>query len=287
MKKIGLFFVNGIDFLLRSFVRLVTFLRIRPLVTLVLRALTRVVLFTLHKLYFRLEILGHSNIPKTGGVLIAANHQSYLDPPLVGLCVWRWVTFISKIENFKAPILGPLVELGGAYPVVRGGDDTALEFFIKLLKEGHVLSIFPEGTIPAEEDIPRSAIEPQTGLLRGKTGAIRLALKARVPIVPMGISGAGKALCPEAVPRGEQLPLPKPVKITVKFGKPWDLNAYYDCPITKELLRTLTNELMKKISDLVDPIRNYIPFTVPVSEETYRKIHAYEGKKGPLKSFDF
>lgn len=279
MKKIALFFVYGIDLLLRSFVRLVTFLRIRPLVTVILRALTRIILFTLHKIYFRLEIIGHSHIPKTGGVLLAANHQSYLDPTLVGICVWRWVTFISKIENFKVPILGPLVELGGAHPVVRGGDNQALEFFTKLLKEGHVLSIFPEGTIPAEEEIPRSAIEPQTGLLRGKTGAIRLALKARVPIVPVGLSGTGKALCPEAVPRGEQLPLPKPVKITVKFGKPWDLSSYYDQPITKELLRTLTDELMKKISDLVEHTRSYISFTVPVSEETYRVIREYEGKK--------
>ncbi|MBI2645819.1 MAG: 1-acyl-sn-glycerol-3-phosphate acyltransferase [Deltaproteobacteria bacterium] len=279
MKKIGLFLVFGIDFVLRSFVRMVTILRIRPFVTMILRVLTRVVLFTLHKLYFRLEIIDHSNIPKTGGVLLAVNHQSYLDPTLVGICVWRWVTFISKIENFKVPILGPLIELGGAFPVVRGGDDDALEFFGKLLKEGHVLSIFPEGTIPAEEEIPRSAMEPKTGLLKGKTGAIRLALKARVPIVPVGLSGTGKALCPEAVPRGEKLPLPKPVKITVKFGKPWDLSSYYDQPITKELLRTLTDELMSKISGLVDHAHSYIPFTVPVSEETYRIIREYESKK--------
>ena len=279
MKKIGLFFVSIIHGILKGFVGLVTLLRIRPWVTVVFRALTRVILFIFHKIYFRLEIIGHSNIPKTGGVLLAVNHQSYLDPPLVGICVWRRVTFISKIENFKVPILGPLIELGGAFPVVRGGDDAALDLFTKLLKEGHVLSIFPEGTIPAEEEIPRSAMEPKTGLLKGKTGAIRLALKARVPIVPMGLSGTGKALCPEAVPRGEKLPLPKPVKITVTFGKPWDLSAYYEQPITKELLRTLTDELMSKISDLVDHAHSYIPFTVPVSEETYRLIREYENKK--------
>ena len=279
MKKIALFFVSAIHFILKGFVGLVTFLRIRPWVTIVLRALTRIILFTVHKLYFRLEIIGHSNIPKTGGVLLAVNHQSYLDPPLVGICVWRWVTFISKIENFKVPILGPIIELGGAFPVVRGGDDEALELFTKLLKEGHVLSIFPEGTIPAEEEIPRSAMEPQTGLLIGKTGAIRLALKARVPIVPVGLSGTGKALCPEAVPRGEKLPIPKPVKITVKFGKPWHLSEYYHQPMTKELLRTLTDELMRRISDLVDHTHNYIPFTVPVSQETYRVIQEYESKK--------
>ncbi len=266
----------AIDWVFRIFNRIVITLGLRELVTTLLRGVTRVLLFTIHKLYFRLEIIGHSNIPKVGGVLLAVNHQSYLDPPLVGICAWRRVTFISKIENFKIPILGPLMEIGGAYPVVRGGDDAALETFIDLLKKGHLMSIFPEGTIPAEEEIPRSAIEPKTGLLKGKTGVIRLALKARVPIVPVGLSGTGRALCPEAVPRGQTLPIPKPVKITVRYGKPIDLSRYYDVPVTKELLRELTDQVMLEISQLVDHTRNFIPMTVPVTDETYQKIREFE-----------
>ncbi|HBQ20632.1 MAG: hypothetical protein A2Z91_07860 [Deltaproteobacteria bacterium GWA2_38_16] len=272
------FIISLIDASLRLLLKVLIFLKLKSFVAFLLRTLTRAILFILHKLYFRLEIIGHNNIPKTGGIILAANHQSYLDPPLVGICAWRTVTFVSKIENFKIPILGPLIELGGSYPIVRGGDNEALDFFAGLLKEGHLLSIFPEGTIPAEEDIPRSAVEAKTGLLKGKTGAIRLALKAKVPIVPVGISGTGKALCPEAVPRGEKLPIPKPVKITVKFGKPWDLSSYDHTPLTKELLRTLTDELMGKISALIDHSRNFIPQAVPMTQEEYNRIKAYENQ---------
>lgn len=271
------FLVHIIDSCLRLLLKLLTILHLRPLVTMIFRGIARIILYSTHLIYFRLEILGHSHIPKKGGVIITPNHQSYLDPPLVGLCIWRHVTFVSKKENFAVPILGPLIALGGAYSIDRSGDDQALDFFAELLKKGHLLSLFPEGTIPAEEDILRSAVEPKTGLLKGKTGAIRLALKARVPIVPMGISGSGKALCPEAVPRGEILPIPKPIKITVKFGQPWDLSSYYDKEITKELLRQLTDELMGKISSLVDHSRNFIPMDIPVSAETYTIIKKYEG----------
>ena len=268
--------VKLIDTGLRVFLKLITFLKIRPLVAFILRGFARIFLFLLFKFYFRLEVLGHENIPKEGGVLLASNHQSYLDPPLLALCVWRIVTFVSKIENFETPILGPLVELGGAFPIVRGGDDQALEFFEDFLKKGKVIAIFPEGTIPAEEEIPRSAVEPKTGLLKGKTGAIRLALKAHVPIVPVGLSGVGKALPPEAVPRGQMSALPKPVKITVKFGNPIDFSYAYEKPLTRELLRELTDGLMCKISDLVDHSRNFIPQKVPVTEKTYTVLRKFE-----------
>ena len=193
----------------------------------------------------------------------------------------RNVTFVSKRENFEVPILGPLIELGDAHPIERGGDDGALDFFEKLLKQGHCITIFPEGTIPAEEDKLRSDVEPETGLLKGKTGAIRLALRAQVPIVPCGISGSGRALCPEAIPRGEKLPLPKPSKISITFGKPIYYHADHGKPFSRERLRELTNTLMKKISELVDHSMNYIPQEVPVSPKTYATLRDVEAKTRP------
>ncbi len=279
IKKFLLTIVYTIDWVLRLFVKLVTFLGIKRWVSRILIAIVRVIFAIFHILYFRMTVHGHRNIPHQGGVLIAANHQSYLDPHLVGLSVWRNVTFISKKENFEIPILGPIIELGNAYPIVRGGDDEALAFFADLLKKGHVLVIFPEGTIPAEEQLLRSHIEPQTGLLKGKTGVIRLALKAKVPIVPLGISGSGRALCPEAIPRGQKLPIPRPTKITMCFGKPIDLSSYDHVPVSRELLRKLTDELMMTISKQVDHTMNYIPLTVPVSEETYRKLREFEASQ--------
>lgn len=274
--KIILFIAKGIDSFLRLFIKIITVVGIRRYVVLGIRGFARVTLFIFHVLYFRLSIRGHSNIPKIGGAIISPNHQSYLDPTLIGLSVWRKMTFVSKKENFDIPILGPLIDLGDAYPIVRGGDDEGLNFFSDLLSKGHLITIFPEGTIPAEENLPRSAVESKTGLLKGKTGVVRLALKAKVPIIPAGISGAGKALCPEAIPHARQLPIPKPIKITVKFGKPFDLSPYYDVPVTKELLRTLTDELMSKISKLVDHTQNLVPYTVPVSEKSYQEIKTFE-----------
>src|SRR3989344_5257233 len=160
------FVVKIIDRSLRLFNRTITLLGIRKPVTSLILVLTRVFLTLIHWVYFRMTVRGHSNIPKTGGVIIAANHQSYLDPTLVALAVLRNVTFVSKRENFEVPILGPLIELGDAHPIERGGDDGALDFFEKLLKQGHCITIFPEGTIPAEEDKLRSDVEPETGLLK-------------------------------------------------------------------------------------------------------------------------
>lgn len=278
-------FIKCIDSLLRLFVKVITFLGIRKPVSSALLFISKVILMFFHLIYFRLTIHGHHHIPKKGGVIIAANHQSYLDPPLVGLSILRKIAFVSKKENFEIPILGPLIELGGSYPIDRKGDEEALNFFADLLKKGHVVVIFPEGTIPAEEDKLRSDVEPITGLLKGKTGAIRLALKTRVPIVPLGISGSGKALCPEAVPKGERLPIPRPVKITMRFGEAFNLSEYYNIPLGREHLRKLSDQLMVRISRLVDHSRNFIPYTVPVSEETYKIFRAFEaGRKSERQS---
>ena len=76
------FIISLIDASLRLLLKVLIFLKLKSFVAFLLRTLTRAILFILHKLYFRLEIIGHNNIPKTGGIILAANHQSYLDPPL-------------------------------------------------------------------------------------------------------------------------------------------------------------------------------------------------------------
>lgn len=268
--------IKSIDWLLKFFIKTITLLRIKRPVGFLLILITRIFLAFFHLLYFRMTVHGYSYIPKKGGVLIAANHQSYLDPHLVALSILRTVTFVSKKENFDIPILGPLIELGNAYRINRSGGDNELHFFAELLKQGHILVIFPEGTIPAEEDKLRSDIEPQTGLLKGKTGVIRLALQTHVPIIPLGISGSGRALCPEAIPKGEKFPFPKPTKITMRFGEPIDLSPHYPIPLSRELLRQLTDILMVKISKLVDHTMNFIPFTLPISKETYSFLRKFE-----------
>src|SRR5262249_44766729 len=115
--------------------------------------------------------------------------------------------------------------------------------------------------------------EKDTGLLRGKTGVVRLALKAGVPIVPVGLTGTGKAFPPEAYPRMEIAPLPKPYPVKIKVGKPITFNGHTGKELTREELREQTKRVMKAISHLVDHKQNYIPLDVPVKElPRYNKL---------------
>ena len=91
---------------------------------------------------------------------------------------------------------------------------------IESLQAGKSLVVFPEGTIPGEENIMRQEVEPDTGLLRGHSGIVRLAIAAKVPIVPVGVSGTGASFPPEVYPRLEVLHMPKNVPVTVRYGKP-------------------------------------------------------------------
>lgn len=269
-----------VDKLLRGFNTLLAFLRIKLPVGKFVLFCVRILCWIVHLPYFRLWVFGNKYVPYKGGVIIAVNHQSYLDPTLVGMAMLRHLTFVSKKENFDLPIVGPLIDLGGAYPIDRAaGGAAVLGFFNNLLKEGRAVAVFPEGTIPGEEQLERSDVEAATGLLKGKTGVIRMALKAHVPIVPLGISGSGKALCPEAVPKGLETPLPRPTKITLRFGQPIDLSHLYETPITRDILRSETDKLMGIISALVDPSMNYIPHSVPVQPAEYQKMRDFEAAR--------
>jgi 1-acyl-sn-glycerol-3-phosphate acyltransferase len=155
------------------------------------------------RLLFRVEIHGRHHIPATGPVLIIANHSSLLDPPLVGGAVPRRVTFLAKAELFRIPGFGALIRRLGAQPLRRGGaDPSALRTAQRVLQDGGVLLVFPEGT-RGEEGTLREA----------KPGAALLAMQTGVPVVPAYVRGSGRAW-----PRGRRLP--RPAKVVVTFGPP-------------------------------------------------------------------
>ena len=162
----------------------------------------------LFRTVFRCTVTGAENIPKTGGVLLVANHASYLDPPLLGCAVDRMVYFVAKAELFKMPVLKWLLPRLGAFPVVRGAADrSAIRRAIELLNAGEVVGIFPEGT------------RTRTGeLLPPQRGAALIALRTGVPIVPVGLSGTF---------RGIHWKGWRPVfrRISVRIGKPLDLSG--------------------------------------------------------------
>ncbi|MCU0661434.1 MAG: alpha/beta fold hydrolase [Myxococcota bacterium] len=213
-----------------------------------------------------LDVQGEDNLPAGGGVILASNHQSWLDVSAIIAASPRRVHFVAKAEFASWRIMRHLVRLSESLFVRRGGDDSGLQNIADALRRGWAMGIFPEGTIPGEEDIPRHLVDPRTGLLRGRTGAVRLALRAGVPIVPIGISGTGRALPPEVYPRLELLRMPQPTPVTVRFGEPIYYDQHGTGTLSREVYRELTDELMLAISELVDHRANYAPLQVPVAE---------------------
>lgn len=145
------------------------------------------------KIIFRLNIEGIENIPHEGPFILAGNHKSLLDIPLVAMASNKDIRFIAKEELFENKLAGNTLKKLGAIPIKRNqADFKAIRTSIDILKNGNILGIFPEGTRHKEEELGQF-----------KAGASMLALKGNCPIIPFGISGEYKI--------GK--------KITIRFGK--------------------------------------------------------------------
>ena len=152
------------------------------------------------KIWLRWEVFGRENIPAEGPVVIAANHLSLLDPPVLGAAATRKVHFMAKSELFKPAWFGALIRKLGAFPVRRGAmDRDAIKMGLTILKENKVLAVFPEGT------------RSKTGELgRAGGGAFMMAVKCKAKIVPAYIYGTD-------LKRHPGWP-----KVRVIFGKPME-----------------------------------------------------------------
>ncbi|MEW2593496.1 lysophospholipid acyltransferase family protein [Micromonospora aurantiaca] len=202
------------------------------------------------RLAFRPHVEGLEHIPATGGAIFASNHLSVADELLLGTVVPRHLAFWAKSEYFKGTGLkggfSKFVLTGlGAIPVERAGGRAALTAFdaaIPVLKAGDLVAVYPEGT--------RS---PDGRLYRGRTGTVRLAIAAGVPIIPVGVTGTDKAQ-----PIGTRIPRPGRAKITIKFGKPLDFTGR---PDDRTSLRAMTDEMMAEIQKLSG--QEYVPRYAP------------------------
>jgi 1-acyl-sn-glycerol-3-phosphate acyltransferase len=157
------------------------------------------------KALWRVRYEGLENVPLQGGLVIAANHQTYVDPFWVGLPIRRPMRFLAWDEAFDWPLLGKLMEWFGAWPLqLEGSDPTAIRRSLQWLRGGGAVVIFPEGG----RCLPTGRLE------RFKNGAVRMALEASVPVLPVTIRGGHRVW-----PRGWRLP--RFNRVEVVYHKPY------------------------------------------------------------------
>jgi 1-acyl-sn-glycerol-3-phosphate acyltransferase len=181
----------------------------------------------------RPKAIGLENIPSDGPAILAANHQSFLDDLVLPLVVpKRKVVFLAKADYFDKWYLRWFFKGANVIPVRRESktdSEAALRAGVQALAEGQLVGIFPEGT--------RS---PDGRLYRGKTGVARMALEARVPVIPVAITGTF-----EAMPYDRKVP--KRGRVTLRFGKPLSFERHYDAARDRFVLRSVTDEIMYEI----------------------------------------
>jgi len=189
---------------------------------------------------FRPTVEGIENVPTNGPAILACNHLSYADWLFMPLAINRQVTFVAKAEYFESPGLKGWLKkhffLGaGQVPIDRSGgraSEGALRAGRKKLDTGGLFGIYPEGT--------RS---PDGRLYRGRTGLARLALEAKVPVIPVAMLRTNEIAPPGRV-------MHKLVRPTVRFGAPLDFSRYEGMEGDRYILRAVTDEVMYEIMRL-------------------------------------
>ncbi len=182
-------------------------------------------LIPIFRALWRIRGRGIENVPRTGPLIVACNHLSYLDPPALGVICPRRLSYMAKAELFRIPVLGAVIRSVGAYPVDRVGSASgAIKRSVALLRAGGAVGIFPEGT------------RNLTGAAQVREGVALLASLARAPVVPACVSGSDRA--------------GRLHRISVIFGKP--LYLPHDRKATREDLRTFTERIMSEIHVLAE-----------------------------------
>ncbi|MEV5482060.1 lysophospholipid acyltransferase family protein [Streptomyces sioyaensis] len=204
------------------------------------RIVLKAILGFVMRVLYRPEVEGMERIPATGPVILAGNHVTFIDSLFLGLLVKRPVYFIGKDEyvtgkGLKGWLMAWFFTSTGMIPVDRDGGHggvAALMTGRRLLEEGKVFGIYPEGT--------RS---PDGRLYRGRTGIARLTLMTGAPVVPFAMIGTDKVQ-----PGGKGRPRIAPV--TVRFGAPLDFSRYDGMDRDRYVLRAVTDEVMSEVMEL-------------------------------------
>jgi 1-acyl-sn-glycerol-3-phosphate acyltransferase len=184
----------------------------------------------LSKLLFRLQVQGREHIPSSGGLVVASNHASYVDPPLIGVAAGRELYYVTKAEVFPVPFLGWLIRQLNAMPIDRSkGDRGALLAYETRLLCGGAVFIAPEGT----RNKGKRFLPP-------KPGAGMLVYRAGVPVVPVYVAGTRSVL----------MALLGLERITVRFGRAVRYPAQRLPERRKEAYEAISADIMKRIGAL-------------------------------------
>jgi 1-acyl-sn-glycerol-3-phosphate acyltransferase len=189
--------------------------------------------------YFRWRVFGAENVPMTGGAILAANHSSFIDPPLIGCGTNRIISMLARESLFRFPPMGAVLRSWGVVPVDRdGGGAKGLKIVLDRLLAGHAIALFPEGT------------RTRDGQLQPARSGIGLTvIKSTAPVVPVRIWGAFEAF-------GRHHKLPRPRRVILKYGPPLhfaNLRAEAktcDKPRLKQIYQEVADEIMAAIAKL-------------------------------------
>ncbi|GAK54158.1 phospholipid/glycerol acyltransferase [Candidatus Moduliflexus flocculans] len=197
--------------------------------------LARMIARIVFKLYFRLDVEGIEHLPREGSCIFVANHVSFLDPLMICAASPRVIHYITYAFFYYHPAIHWFCKRTHCIPVKKEGNDiSALKTALRLLKDGEVVGIFPEGERSANGTL--SAAEP---------GVALIAIKANAPIVPMGIQGAYAAY-----PKGSFFPKPKKIRLVI--GAPFHIRDHVgiERKLTEETQRQALRFIMSRIGEL-------------------------------------
>jgi len=194
------------------------------------------------KTYFRGRWEGWENVPETGPFILAVNHQSFMDPPLVGVGLPRPISTLARESLFRNPVLGWLFRSVGAVPVDRdGASGKGLKTIIDRLMSGDGIILFPEGTRTTDGSIGS-----------GRSGIGLIVLKSKAPVIPSRLFGSYEAW-------GRQYKFPRPRPVAVRYGAPMFFEAERaeaataSRPRVKELYQEVTDKIMAAIGRIERP----------------------------------
>jgi 1-acyl-sn-glycerol-3-phosphate acyltransferase len=192
-----------------------------------------------YAIYFRRQIFNAERVPNTGPVILAANHASYIDPPLVGSGLSRDINFLARESLFRFPIIGAILRSWNAVPVDRdGGGARGLKKIIERLHAGGGIVLFPEGTRTKD-----GHLQP------AHSGVGLIVLKSDAPVVPVHLFGTFEAY-------GRSMKFPRPYRVAVKYGVPLDFSKLRaeanscDKARLREIYQQIADEIMAAIAKL-------------------------------------